>query len=200
VGPACRCQCRPPLAPDWLSGAGMSVMHAAIKACPDSADPSGVCPSRALPPPEALSEAARFPTGKELHRAAFFHRCRRLTRLHRPPPLSPSVSPRRSPFTACWSRRQSRALSPSLISLHTGEASAVSAPPAPLILCCHASVVADGVPSCHRAETPLPECHPTVVHRRGARAASGRSRPMRAGFPTGTHRCRSSKEAHALVG
>jgi hypothetical protein len=28
---------------------------------------------------------------------------------------------------------------------------------------------------------------------------SGRSRPMRAGFPTGTHRCRSSEEAHSLL-
>jgi hypothetical protein len=32
------------------------------------------------------------------------------------------------------------------------------------------------------------------------RAVSGRSRPMRAGFPTGTHRCRSFKEAHSLLG
>jgi hypothetical protein len=29
---------------------------------------------------------------------------------------------------------------------------------------------------------------------------SGRSRPMRAGFSTGTHRCRSSEEAHSLLG
>jgi hypothetical protein len=32
------------------------------------------------------------------------------------------------------------------------------------------------------------------------RAISGRSRPMRAGFPTGTHRCRSSEEAHSPLG
>jgi hypothetical protein len=32
------------------------------------------------------------------------------------------------------------------------------------------------------------------------RAVSGRSRPRRAGFPTGTHRCRSSEEAHSLLG
>jgi hypothetical protein len=32
------------------------------------------------------------------------------------------------------------------------------------------------------------------------RAVSGRSRPKRAGFPTGTHRCRSSEEAHSLLG
>jgi hypothetical protein len=32
------------------------------------------------------------------------------------------------------------------------------------------------------------------------RAISGRSRPMRAGFPTGTHRCRSSEEVHSLLG
>jgi hypothetical protein len=29
---------------------------------------------------------------------------------------------------------------------------------------------------------------------------SGRSRPMRTGFPTGTRRCRSSKEGHSLLG
>jgi hypothetical protein len=32
------------------------------------------------------------------------------------------------------------------------------------------------------------------------RAISGRSRLMKAGFPTGTHRRRSSKGAHSLVG
>jgi hypothetical protein len=32
------------------------------------------------------------------------------------------------------------------------------------------------------------------------RAVSGRSRPMRAGLPTGTHRCRSSEEAPSLLG
>jgi hypothetical protein len=32
------------------------------------------------------------------------------------------------------------------------------------------------------------------------RAVSGRSRPMRAGFPTGTCRCRSSEETHSLLG
>jgi hypothetical protein len=32
------------------------------------------------------------------------------------------------------------------------------------------------------------------------RAVSGRFRPMRAGFPTGTHRCRSTDEAHSLLG
>jgi hypothetical protein len=31
------------------------------------------------------------------------------------------------------------------------------------------------------------------------RAVNGRSRPMRVGFPTRTRRCRSSKEAHALL-
>jgi hypothetical protein len=29
------------------------------------------------------------------------------------------------------------------------------------------------------------------------RIGSGKSRPMRAGFPTRTHRCRSSEEAHS---
>jgi hypothetical protein len=32
------------------------------------------------------------------------------------------------------------------------------------------------------------------------RIVSGWSSPMRAGFPTGTHRCRSSEEAHSLLG
>jgi hypothetical protein len=32
------------------------------------------------------------------------------------------------------------------------------------------------------------------------RAVSGRSRPMGTGFPTGTHRCRSSEEVHSLLG
>jgi hypothetical protein len=32
------------------------------------------------------------------------------------------------------------------------------------------------------------------------RAVSGRYRPRRAGFPTGTHRCRSSEEVHSLLG
>jgi hypothetical protein len=32
------------------------------------------------------------------------------------------------------------------------------------------------------------------------RAVSGRSRPRRAGFPTGTRRCRSSEGAHSLLG
>jgi hypothetical protein len=32
------------------------------------------------------------------------------------------------------------------------------------------------------------------------RTVSGRSRPMRVGFPTGTHRCRSSKVTHSLLG
>jgi hypothetical protein len=32
------------------------------------------------------------------------------------------------------------------------------------------------------------------------RAGSGRSRPMRARFPTGTRRCRSVEEAHSLLG
>jgi hypothetical protein len=32
------------------------------------------------------------------------------------------------------------------------------------------------------------------------RVVSGRSRPMRAGFPTGTHRRRSSDGAHPLLG
>jgi hypothetical protein len=32
------------------------------------------------------------------------------------------------------------------------------------------------------------------------RAVSGRSRPMRVGYPTGTHRCRSTEEAHSLLG
>jgi hypothetical protein len=32
------------------------------------------------------------------------------------------------------------------------------------------------------------------------RAVSGRSRPRRARFPTGTRRCRSSEEAHSLLG
>jgi hypothetical protein len=32
------------------------------------------------------------------------------------------------------------------------------------------------------------------------RVGSGRSRPMRVGFPTETHRCRSSEEAHSLLG
>jgi hypothetical protein len=32
------------------------------------------------------------------------------------------------------------------------------------------------------------------------RAVSGRFRLMRVGFPTGTHRCRSSEEAHSLLG
>jgi hypothetical protein len=32
------------------------------------------------------------------------------------------------------------------------------------------------------------------------RAVSGRSRPMRARFPTGTRRHRSSEEAHSLLG
>jgi hypothetical protein len=32
------------------------------------------------------------------------------------------------------------------------------------------------------------------------RAVSGRSRPRRVGFPTGTRRCRSSEEAHSLLG
>jgi hypothetical protein len=32
------------------------------------------------------------------------------------------------------------------------------------------------------------------------RVVSGRSRPMRAGFPTGTHMCRSSEEAHSFLG
>jgi hypothetical protein len=30
-------------------------------------------------------------------------------------------------------------------------------------------------------------------------AVSGRSRLMRVGFPTGTHRCKSSEEAHSLL-
>jgi hypothetical protein len=30
------------------------------------------------------------------------------------------------------------------------------------------------------------------------RVVSERSRPMTVGFPTGTHRCRSSEEAHTL--
>jgi hypothetical protein len=29
---------------------------------------------------------------------------------------------------------------------------------------------------------------------------SGKSRPMRAEFPTGTHMCRSTEEAHSLIG
>jgi hypothetical protein len=32
------------------------------------------------------------------------------------------------------------------------------------------------------------------------RAVSGRFRPMRVGFPTGTHRRRSSEGAHSLLG
>jgi hypothetical protein len=32
------------------------------------------------------------------------------------------------------------------------------------------------------------------------RVVSGRSRPRRAGFPTGTRRCRSSEEVHSLLG
>jgi hypothetical protein len=32
------------------------------------------------------------------------------------------------------------------------------------------------------------------------RAVNGRSRSMRARFPTGTHRCRSFEEAHSLLG
>jgi hypothetical protein len=32
------------------------------------------------------------------------------------------------------------------------------------------------------------------------RAVSGRSRPMRVGFPTGTHMCKLSEEAHSLLG
>jgi hypothetical protein len=32
------------------------------------------------------------------------------------------------------------------------------------------------------------------------RAVGGRSRPMRVGFPTGTRRCRSTEEAHSLLG
>jgi hypothetical protein len=32
------------------------------------------------------------------------------------------------------------------------------------------------------------------------RAISGRSRPMRARFPTGTHRCRLSDGAHSHLG
>jgi hypothetical protein len=32
------------------------------------------------------------------------------------------------------------------------------------------------------------------------RGVSGRSRPLRAGFPTGTHRCRSSEEVYSLLG
>jgi hypothetical protein len=32
------------------------------------------------------------------------------------------------------------------------------------------------------------------------RAVSERFRPMRAGFPTGTHRCRLSDEARPLIG
>jgi hypothetical protein len=32
------------------------------------------------------------------------------------------------------------------------------------------------------------------------RVVSGRSRPIRAGFPTGTHRRRSSDGAHSLLG
>jgi hypothetical protein len=32
------------------------------------------------------------------------------------------------------------------------------------------------------------------------RVVSGRSRPIRAEFPTGTHRHRSSEEAHSLLG
>jgi hypothetical protein len=32
------------------------------------------------------------------------------------------------------------------------------------------------------------------------RVISGRSIPMRVGFPTGTHRCRSSDEARSLLG
>jgi hypothetical protein len=32
------------------------------------------------------------------------------------------------------------------------------------------------------------------------RAVSGRSRPMRARFPTGTRKCRSTEEAHSLLG
>jgi hypothetical protein len=32
------------------------------------------------------------------------------------------------------------------------------------------------------------------------RAVSGRCRPMRAGFPTGTHMRRSSEGAHSLLG
>jgi hypothetical protein len=31
-------------------------------------------------------------------------------------------------------------------------------------------------------------------------AVSGRFRPMKVGFPTRTHRCRLSEEAHALLG
>jgi hypothetical protein len=31
-------------------------------------------------------------------------------------------------------------------------------------------------------------------------AISGRSRPMRPGFPSRTHRCRSFEEAHTLLG
>jgi hypothetical protein len=32
------------------------------------------------------------------------------------------------------------------------------------------------------------------------RAVSERSRPMGTGFPTGTRRCRSTEEAHSLLG
>jgi hypothetical protein len=32
------------------------------------------------------------------------------------------------------------------------------------------------------------------------RVVSGRSRPVRAGFPTGTHKCRSFDEGHSLLG
>jgi hypothetical protein len=32
------------------------------------------------------------------------------------------------------------------------------------------------------------------------RAISGKFRPMRAEFPTGTHRCMSSDELHSLLG
>jgi hypothetical protein len=39
-----------------------------------------------------------------------------------------------------------------------------------------------------------------LIHLKPTRAVSGRSGPMRAGFPTGTHRCRSYEEAHPLLG
>jgi hypothetical protein len=71
----------------------LSIMHAAIKACLDSAGPSGTCPSRAPPSPEALSEAARFPAGKERRRATFFHRCHCLTHLSQPSLLTLSIFP-----------------------------------------------------------------------------------------------------------
>jgi hypothetical protein len=50
--------------------------------------------------------------------------------------------------------------------------------------------------SCHKAQVRIFLLLPATL----MRVVSGRSRPRRAGFPTGTRTCRLSEEAHSLLG